>query len=132
MMNKVGIIIGISMLFVTCTSPRKENRLNNTKTEIVSNQKLTIVARILAKPGKRELVKTELLKLVEITRAEKGCINYDLHQDNENENLFLFYENWESRELWQTHMNNTHLAEYIKATDGAVEEFTLNEMSQIK
>lgn len=93
--------------------------------------KLTIVANILAKPEHQELVKEELLKLIDITRNEEGCINYDLHQDNENANLFLFYENWTSRELWQQHMNNQHLADYLKATDGAVEEFTLNEMTQI-
>lgn len=97
----------------------------------MSNQKLTIVARILVKPEKREFVKSELLKLIDITRSEKGCINYDLHQDNENENLFLFHENWESRDLWQTHMGNAHLAEYLKATDGMVEEFILHEMTQI-
>ncbi|AXT59604.1 antibiotic biosynthesis monooxygenase [Aquimarina sp. AD10] len=96
----------------------------------MSNQ-LTIIAKIWAKTEKRELVKTELLKLIDITKAEKGCINYDLHQDNENENLFLFYENWESRELWQEHMNNKHLVEYMKATDGAVEEFSLHEMTAI-
>lgn len=98
----------------------------------MSHQKLTIVARILAKEGKGELVKRELLKLIAITRKEKGCINYDLHQDNENGNLFLFYENWENRELWQTHMSNTHLAEYMKVTDGAIEEFMLNEMTQVE
>jgi quinol monooxygenase YgiN len=54
-----------------------------------------------------------------------------LHQDNENPAHFMFYENWESRELWQTHMGNKHLAEYMAATEGAVEEFILNEMSQI-
>ncbi|WP_298762724.1 putative quinol monooxygenase [uncultured Polaribacter sp.] len=95
------------------------------------NQKLTIVAKIVAKPEKRDLVKKELQKLIDITKAEKGCINYDLHQDNENENLFLFYENWESRELWQTHMKNTHLTEYANATEGAVEKFELNEMTHI-
>ncbi|MFS4455445.1 putative quinol monooxygenase [Maribacter sp. 2304DJ31-5] len=98
----------------------------------MENKQLTIVARILAKTEKRELVKNELLKLIAITRAEEGCINYDLHQDNENENLFLFYENWESRDLWQKHMGNTHLADYMAATDGAVEEFTLNEMTIIE
>ncbi len=131
-MKKIVIALGISMLFIMCTNPKKENKSNNINTEIMSNQKLTIVARIVAKPEKRELVKSELLKLIEITRAEKGCINYDLHQDNENENLFLFFENWENRELWQTHMNNKHLADYMKATDGAVEEFILNEMTNIK
>jgi len=93
--------------------------------------KLTIVARILAKEEKRDFVKAELLKLITITRAEDGCINYDLHQDTENPNVFLFHENWENRELWQIHMNNTHLADYMKATDGAVEEFVLNEMALI-
>lgn len=98
----------------------------------MSTQKLTIVAKILAKPEKRALVKSELLKLIDTTRSEKGCLNYDLHQDNENENLFLFYENWESKALWQDHMNNHHIADYIKATEGAVEDFTLNEMTHIK
>ena len=54
----------------------------------MNNNQLTIVARILAKDEKRDLVKSELLKLIPITRAEAGCINYDLYQDNENPNLF--------------------------------------------
>ena len=93
--------------------------------------KLTIVANIHAKPDHVELVKSELIKLIPITRTEQGCIQYDLHQDNENPSHFLFYENWESRELWQTHMNAPHLSRYMEATDGMVEEFTLNEMSQV-
>lgn len=93
--------------------------------------KLTIVAKIEANPDKVELVKAELLKLIPITRAEAGCIQYDLHQDNDSPNVFVFYENWESRELWQDHMNNTHLAEYMQATDGAVKNFTVHEMTQI-
>ncbi|WP_076538261.1 putative quinol monooxygenase [Shewanella sp. UCD-KL21] len=92
---------------------------------------LTIVANIITKADKVELVKAELLKLMDITRAEAGCINYDLHQDNENPAHFMFYENWESRELWQAHMGNAHLAEYMVATEGAVEQFILNEMTHI-
>lgn len=92
---------------------------------------LTIVVNIHANADKIELVKTELLKLVPITRAEDGCITYDLQQDNENPAHFMFFENWESRELWQKHMNAPHLAAYMTATDGAVAAFTLNEMSHI-
>ena len=79
----------------------------------------------------RDRVKAELLKLIPITRAENGCINYDLHQDNEDPAHFTFYENWESRELWQEHMNAPHLAAYMSATEGAVETFTLSEMTRI-
>lgn len=43
----------------------------------------------------------------------------------------MFYENRESRELWQTHMNAPHLAAYLKSTEGAVEKFWLHEMTHI-
>lgn len=52
--------------------------------------------------------------------AEERYINYDLHQDNEHKNLFLFYENWTNRELWQKHRQGAHLVVYMKATKGAV------------
>lgn len=92
------------------------------------NTPLTIVARIEAKKDSIDLVKSELLKLIAPTRKEKGCIQYDLHQDTEHPEVFLFFENWESRELWQIHMANPHLKAYLEATDGAVENFTVNEM----
>ena len=93
--------------------------------------KLTIVANITAKVGKIDLVKAELEKLVEVTRAEKGCLQYDLHQDNENPAHFMFYENWKSRDLWQTHMSAQHLQDYMAATDGSVDSFILNEMTKL-
>ena len=92
---------------------------------------LTIIARIEAKKNKIDLVRSELLKLIDPTHREQGCLQYDLYQDNENPAIFIFYENWENRELWQIHMKNKHLQAYMDATDGAVENFTLNEMSQI-
>lgn len=81
---------------------------------------LTVVANVVAKADKAELVKFELEKLIDITRAEEGCVNYDLHQDNENPAHFMFYENWTSRELWQKHMAAEHLKAYMAATSGAV------------
>lgn len=93
--------------------------------------KLTIVAHITAKPDKIALVKAELEKLIDITRSEEGCLQYDLHQDNEHPAHFMFYENWDSRALWQAHMGNQHLQDYLSATDGAVEVFTLHEMTHV-
>ncbi|NJK52256.1 MAG: antibiotic biosynthesis monooxygenase [Leptolyngbyaceae cyanobacterium SU_3_3] len=93
--------------------------------------KLTIVAHVYAESDKVDFVKDELLKLIPITRGEEGCIQYDLHQDNDNPAHFLFYEDWESRELWQTHMNAPHLKAYMEITEGAIAEFTLYEMSHV-
>jgi quinol monooxygenase YgiN len=103
---------------------KKEKRKNKVAT-------LTIVANITAKEGKIDMVKAELLKLIDITRNELGCINYDLHQDNDNPAKFLFYENWKSRELWQSHMSNQHLTDYMDATEDAVAEFVINEMTPV-
>ena len=93
--------------------------------------KLIIVANVKAKAAKIDLVKEELEKLIDVTRAEEGCIQYDLHQDNENPTHFLLYESWESRQLWQAHMRAQHLQDYMTATEGAVEDFTVNEMTHI-
>ena len=92
---------------------------------------LPIVASIDAKPDKIDLVKAELQKLIAPTLKEAGCIQYDLHQDNQNPALFLFFENWESRKLWQDHMNNTHLAEYASATEGSINSIVIQEMSRV-
>lgn len=93
--------------------------------------KLTILANIIAKDNKVDLVKSELLKLIDLTRAEEGCLDYNLHQDTENPAHFMFYENWQSRELWQHHMNADYMAVYGEAVDGAIESWTLNEMTHI-
>ncbi|WP_417227715.1 putative quinol monooxygenase [Amphritea sp.] len=90
---------------------------------------LIIVARIEAKSDQIDLVKTELIRLIEPTREEAGCLQYDLHQDNNNPAVFLFYERWESRDLWVAHMDNVNLKRYSVAVEGAVESFILNEMA---
>ncbi|ESQ12072.1 MAG TPA: antibiotic biosynthesis monooxygenase [Chromatiaceae bacterium] len=92
---------------------------------------LTIIANIVAKADRIDLVKAQLEKLIPITRAEAGCLKYDLHQDNDDPAHFLFYETWASRALWQTHIDAQHLKEYLAATEGAVESFTIHEMTHI-
>ncbi len=92
---------------------------------------LTIVARIEAKPDQVEFVTSELLKVMEPTRAEAGCLQYDLHQDNENPAVFLMFENWETRDLWQDHMNSDHLKAFREAVGDALAGIVVSEMSQI-
>ena len=92
---------------------------------------LTIIARIEAKKESLELVKSEIVKLIEPTLKEEGCMQYDLHQDNEEPAVFIFFENWETKALWEQHNESTHLAEFVKATDGALESLVVNQMSKV-
>ncbi|MCA8945121.1 MAG: antibiotic biosynthesis monooxygenase [Planctomycetes bacterium] len=70
---------------------------------------LTVVAKVRAKPGYEEAVLAELTALVEPTRKEEGCINYDLHRMQAEPAVFLFYENWTSREALDKHAKSPHL-----------------------
>jgi len=47
-------------------------------------KELTLVATITAKAGKADTLKNALLDLVTPTRAEVGCLQYELHQDNQD------------------------------------------------
>ncbi|WP_026321719.1 putative quinol monooxygenase [Salinispora fenicalii] len=94
--------------------------------------RLTIVANVHAKSGQVDLVKAELKKLIPLTRAEKGCINFDLHQDNNDPAHFFLYENWESREIWEVHKGAAHLQEYMDATAGKIDEYNFTDMTQIE
>jgi quinol monooxygenase YgiN len=75
---------------------------------------LTVIARMRAKPGCEARVEAELLKLVAPTRAEEGCINYDLHKSQIEPAVFMFYENWTSRELLDRHLASPHLQAWGK------------------
>ncbi len=93
------------------------------------SRQLTITATILAKSEKRDLVKKSLLKLIPPTLLEEGCLNYDLHLDNKNPDRFFFYENWVTRDHWLAHNESAHIAAHRKATEGAIKEVLIHELT---
>ena len=75
----------------------------------MSQTLLTVVAEIVAKPGKEEEVRMHLLGFVEPTRKEEGCVQYDLHVSNDEPGRFIFYENWTSEEALDKHSASAHI-----------------------
>ena len=92
--------------------------------------KVTVVAMIVAKKDCVETVKSELFKLIPPTREENGCIEYNLHQDNSDPSIFLFYETWESADSIQKHINTDHYKAYVTALDGKLEGKVVNKMTR--
>lgn len=74
---------------------------------------LTVVAAMVAKAGKEDELKKRLLGLVEPTRKEEGCVQYDLHESTAEPGRFLFFENWKSRELLDRHLQSPHLRAFV-------------------
>jgi quinol monooxygenase YgiN len=79
---------------------------------------LRVVARIIARPESVALVRETLLGLVAPTRAEEGCILYDLMQNNADPTDFTFYEEWTSDATLDVHAGTDHLKRAFTILDG--------------
>ena len=88
----------------------------------MKNNAITVIACIRAKEGKEPQVREALLKLLAPTRREAGCINYDLHLSPDDPGLFLFHENWRSREALAANLESAHVAELRDRTDELLAE----------
>lgn len=96
-----------------------------------SSAPLTIVAQLKAKPGKERELQQALQALVEPTRREQGIMNYDMHVSNEDPGLFLFYENWRTKDEWDRHMKSPHLEAFARRNDELVAEWKLFQMTRL-
>src|ERR1017187_1804177 len=80
-------------------------------------ESLTVTAQIKAKPGKESQVRQELLSLVDPSRKDDGCLNYDLHQALDNHGSFLFHENWTSVAQLERHLQKPELQAVLARAD---------------
>ena len=70
---------------------------------------VTVSAEMTAHPGREEDLKRHLLVLVEHTRQEEGCIQYDLHVSHDDPRKFVFVENWTTAEALDRHSKSAHM-----------------------
>lgn len=78
---------------------------------------VTLIATLTARAETREQLLLLLESLVDPTRAEDGCLNYDLHVDAENDRVFVFYEKWRSQQDLDAHMRSSHLGRLLDRMD---------------
>jgi quinol monooxygenase YgiN len=80
-------------------------------------EKLTVVATVVAHPGKENLLREALLALVPTAQKEPGFIQYDLHESIDRPGTFLFYEIWEDEHSLNLHSNTESMkAHSVKAS----------------
>ncbi len=88
----------------------------------MKNPGCTIIGTVVAKPEKREELVRILAAQVAPTRAEPGCINYDFHCDQSDPNIFIFYENFVSKEALDEHLAKPHLKPLMDRLDELLAE----------
>jgi quinol monooxygenase YgiN len=94
----------------------------------MSGQTIVVVSTHQARPGKEAELKQALINLVEPTRKETGCINYDLHVSQEYPGKFMFHETWTSKEHFKAHLKNALIKVLLPHLSELCERFPEIEM----
>lgn len=85
-----------------------------------------LTASMRAKPGQEEELGRRLHALIAPTRAEAGCVIYDLHRSTEDPAAWMFYEVWRTKADLEQHGRTPHLTGFkAKADEVLAEPMTL-------
>ncbi len=76
---------------------------------------LAMVVEFRAAPGRADDLRAALLDLVAPTRAENGCLRYDLHDDRDDPDRLAFYEVWATPEAHAAHDRTDHVLAIVAA-----------------
>lgn len=74
---------------------------------------VTILAQLIAGPGRADPVRDTLLQLVGPTREEPGNISYDVHRLKNNPAAFYVLGNWTDKSALEAHLASTHVRSYL-------------------
>ncbi|HHC7141818.1 TPA: putative quinol monooxygenase [Vibrio parahaemolyticus] len=76
-----------------------------------------LVAEVKAYPDSKDQVVNLLAGLLEPTRQEEGCCQYELYLDEKVDGLFMFQEIWASQEALDKHLQSPHMAEFLETLE---------------
>jgi quinol monooxygenase YgiN len=86
------------------------------------NENIVLIARLKVKKDAVEQAKQAALAIVEDSRAEKGCLNYDFHQALEDETIFIWHETWESEAAIEAHGASKHFDAFSRQIKDLIDE----------
>jgi quinol monooxygenase YgiN len=81
---------------------------------------LTVILK--SKLENREEMKAVLENLVENSRKEAACLQYDLHQNIEDPNIFVFHEVWKNKEGLDLHKEQLYSLKFNKNAEDFLQE----------
>ena len=94
-------------------------------------QPFTAIATLIAKAGQQDVLEQHLRALLEPTRAEAGCGQYDLHQDLAHPLAFYMIEKWSSDEALQAHDASAHIQNFRARASDFLEHFELKRLRNL-
>jgi len=95
---------------------------------------MTITKRVtfIAKDGCEEKMKELLSAMVTLSKAENGCILYDIFQYENNKNKFMAVETWADEAALDGHKTTEHYAIYKSSYEPYCEKKYTDELEVLK
>lgn len=88
----------------------------------MADEKIVLMARLKVKPEAVEDMKNTVLSLTGDSRAEAGCLNYDVHQAIDDETVFMWHETWTNKAALDEHFAKPYFLEFFAKVENAAAE----------
>ena len=79
-----------------------------------------LIAHLHTKPAQADAVAAALLELAGPSRAEAGCLMYDVCRSKADRNKLLVLEEWESQAVLDAHMATPHFKAFVERIGSAL------------
>lgn len=90
------------------------------------------VSKIFVKKDKVDELIELFKEMIEPTKKEEGCIQYEMYQDEEDATILIVLEQWESRENFDMHLQSEHFERIVpKMSELMVKETEMNLCNKI-
>lgn len=83
----------------------------------MSDEKIVLVARLQVREDAVEEAKQAALDIVADSRAEDGCINYDVHQAIDDPTVFIWHETWKNKAAIDEHFETDFFKKFAAAVE---------------
>ena len=88
----------------------------------MNDEKIVLIARLKVKADSVEAAKQAALAIIESSRAETGCLNYDFHQAIDDETVFVWHETWANKAAVEAHGASEHFRDFSRKIKYLVDE----------
>ncbi len=72
-----------------------------------------VIAKHRAKPGRADAYEKRMLADLEDTRAEPGALQFHIHRDRFDRNLFVIYEVWRDVKALREHFEKPYVRRFV-------------------
>lgn len=76
-------------------------------------QEVILMATIQAGSGLHDALKADLLEIASLTRREAGCIQFDIHEDEQTPGVFILWEHFASQADFDRHLAMPYTRDYF-------------------